>query len=575
MEVTARGGLVLRSLADRPALELTASAPRAGREYSDWYLDSSETRQSDPAKSAYESAVEILQKELTVDEYQAIWLRSQNSMQDVQKAVADALQEYQTKSRGTKVRTWLANCSSRVMYYGSIFDMFSSHHPEYVSLAWGAMKFLFIAVLNHEELLVEISKATTNIADVLPRTELHSILYPTPRMQDAVAAVYAKILEFVVIAIKWYKKGKLMHSLTAIVKPFKLSFKPIVDEIKERSRRVDELANAASKAEIRDLHLRIHGLNSNLVQLTEMVARQQQQQALHSQSLLALHDEYKQVFRKGRIEEIRNTVFIENTDAPDQSLEYCRSMRNRRRQRLPTQLPVLALSKLKSWISDPASSLLLAEGKGVRTSSLDFAADFLDAVLEHDYPVIWALPSMVEDGNVALSVEAILKSLVSQALALNPSAVSDGINPVTVKHFKAATNTKQWLGIFERCISNLPRLFLVIDISLFETATLEEEDGEVEIFRGSDFVEWISEVAERRGNKSLKALIVSWRFTTATGLDSDGLFEEMQIFTDMGRRMNKLMRQPKYRSAFRKRNQKFTDRIRSSVQIADRDPPGG
>lgn len=26
----------------------------------------------------------------------------------------------------------------------AIFDVFAQHHPEYVSLAWGTMKFLFI-----------------------------------------------------------------------------------------------------------------------------------------------------------------------------------------------------------------------------------------------------------------------------------------------------------------------------------------------------------------------------------------------------------------------------------------------
>lgn len=128
------------------------------------------------------------------------------------------------------------------------------------------------AVINHEELLVEISKAVSRIADVLPRTELHSVLYPTQRMQDAVSQLYAKIIEFIMMAVKWYKKGKLAHSFTAITKPFNLGFKPIIEDITERSRRIDELASAASKAELRDLHISIHGLNKTIVQLTEMVA---------------------------------------------------------------------------------------------------------------------------------------------------------------------------------------------------------------------------------------------------------------------------------------------------------------
>lgn len=81
-----------------------------------------------------------------------------------------------------------------------------------------------MSVLAHEELLAEISKAVANLGHVLPRTELHSILYPTTRMREAVALLYAKIIEFVVKAIKWCKKGKLKHALIAITHPFELKF---------------------------------------------------------------------------------------------------------------------------------------------------------------------------------------------------------------------------------------------------------------------------------------------------------------------------------------------------------------
>lgn len=91
-------------------------------------------------------------------------------------------------------------------------------------------------------------------------------------MQDAVSQLYAKIIEFFLMAIKWYYRGRLSHSIRSIVEPFSLGFKPIIDEITEGYRRVDELANAASKAELRDLHVSIRGLNDTVPQLTEMMA---------------------------------------------------------------------------------------------------------------------------------------------------------------------------------------------------------------------------------------------------------------------------------------------------------------
>ncbi|KAI0385719.1 hypothetical protein F5Y04DRAFT_276243 [Hypomontagnella monticulosa] len=537
--------------------------------HSDWW--------DDPAKEAYDSAIKSLQNELTVEE--ATWLRSQNSLIDVKGSVDEALKEYQMRSKATKARDWLSKCSSRFMYYGAIFDTFSQHHPEYVSLAWGAMKFLFIAVLNHEELLVEISKTITRIADVLPRIELHSALYPIQRMQEAVSLVYAKIIEFFIEAIKWYKRGKLAQFITSITKPFSLGFKPIIEEVNKRSRLVEELANAASKAEIRDLHVTINGLERTVDQLKGMITalrqqqlqqfqQQQQQQVLYNQSLLAIHSQYKHQFRENQIYRIRETIFPKGLPATDDSLNYCKSMRDRRRQKKPIQLPTLALSTLKSWVMKPASSLLLAQGQGIKTSSLDFAVDFLDIILERGYHVLWALPSTTEEHNSIPSMTTVLQSLISQALTLNPGIVTEGSNPVTTEHFKSATSIHRWLVLFERCISSFPRLFLVIDINLMELA-VGDMGNDQEFFTLRDFIEQLSDLVNNKFEKGLKIVIISWRFDTVTSLDAKEIFNEARIFTDMGKRMESLMRQPKFRSVSRRRNQRFAEKFRSSIPLAE------
>jgi hypothetical protein len=105
-------------------------------------------------------------------------------------------------------------------------------------------------MLNHEEFLIEISRAIANIANVLPRTKLLYELYPIKDMQHSIANVYAKIIEFVLETLKWYKKSKLQHAISAVIKPYKIGLKGLVDEIAERSRRVDELASTAVKAEL-------------------------------------------------------------------------------------------------------------------------------------------------------------------------------------------------------------------------------------------------------------------------------------------------------------------------------------
>ena len=99
----------------------------------------------DPAKEAYQRAVAIFRSELTEDECKRIWLDDKTSLQDVQCAIMRAQAEYEKRSKKSKARIWLARCSSRIIYYGNVMDVLVQQSPEYVSLVWGAMKFLFMA----------------------------------------------------------------------------------------------------------------------------------------------------------------------------------------------------------------------------------------------------------------------------------------------------------------------------------------------------------------------------------------------------------------------------------------------
>lgn len=46
-----------------------------------------------------------------------------------------------------KARVWLTGLSEKLLHYGNIFDVLIQHHPEYVSLAWGTFKLLFVVSL--------------------------------------------------------------------------------------------------------------------------------------------------------------------------------------------------------------------------------------------------------------------------------------------------------------------------------------------------------------------------------------------------------------------------------------------
>lgn len=65
------------------------------------------------------------------------------TMQDVLESVQEAKYHYQCDRVQSRARMYLSAFSHRVMHYGSVLDVLVQHHPEYTSLAWGAMKAIF------------------------------------------------------------------------------------------------------------------------------------------------------------------------------------------------------------------------------------------------------------------------------------------------------------------------------------------------------------------------------------------------------------------------------------------------
>ncbi|KAL1592712.1 hypothetical protein SLS60_011128 [Paraconiothyrium brasiliense] len=65
------------------------------------------------------------------------------TLQDVVDEVTKARTIYEKKTGDSRLRKNLVSLSQRVAYYGKVLDVMVQHHPEYVSLAWGAMKLVF------------------------------------------------------------------------------------------------------------------------------------------------------------------------------------------------------------------------------------------------------------------------------------------------------------------------------------------------------------------------------------------------------------------------------------------------
>ena len=104
----------------------------------------------DPAREAYNQAIKLFSEKLTSDECGRVWLSEKVDIHQVQEAVLDAKKAYDARSQSCRARKWLSKLSSRILFYSSVLDVMAQHHPEYVALAWGAIKFFLIVSLGGE-----------------------------------------------------------------------------------------------------------------------------------------------------------------------------------------------------------------------------------------------------------------------------------------------------------------------------------------------------------------------------------------------------------------------------------------
>lgn len=77
----------------------------------------------DPVQEAYTEAVQYFKSVLTQDECKKVWIDSVTGIEDIQQAVLQAKNAYESSPK-SQARVWLSKLSSRVNYYGPIIGQF-------------------------------------------------------------------------------------------------------------------------------------------------------------------------------------------------------------------------------------------------------------------------------------------------------------------------------------------------------------------------------------------------------------------------------------------------------------------
>ncbi|CAN9147071.1 unnamed protein product [Alternaria alternata] len=467
---------------------------------SQWYLNAQASSSANPAEDAFKEALAIFQLDpRTCARFDRV--QQLQSLNDLEIILNDARSKYEQQQEGKKVAKWLSQFSSRICHYGQIFDVLVQHHPEYVSLAWGAMKFLFILVENHGKQLRVLSKGLSQIADVLPRVEFANALYPTSRMQQAVSEIYSKIIRFFLRAERWFQQGKMRHAWEALSRPTELYYSDLVQDVSECTKAIEVLANTGAQAEQRDMHLEIQQLGK---QVQEMRGLLISYQSIQTSANLDTNQRLTDL----QLNQIMDFLSGANALDPLKALQYraFMSARTRRRQtRADAGAQFWSYPKFAAWESASSPTTIMVKGEyTTRLQVQSFAVDVINNLRNRTVPTLWALKSVPTHGAAAASAIDIIKGLICQALQLNFSQHTERSLALSCAQFRAADSIEQWFDLLARTIASFSQLYIIVDLEAVGGSYLDD-------------ISWLSQLAamfQRHASgkwiSRLKILLVSY-----------------------------------------------------------------
>lgn len=307
--------------------------------------------------------------------------------------------------------------------------------------------------LNHEELSIKVAQAFAEIGSVLPELDfIARDLYPVQRIKETLAHTYAYIIEFCILATKWYDdvsrstRRKMWH---AFANPWPLKFEGIKISIDTCFKRLREQSSLAHQAETRVIHAKVSQVTEILMN-SALAGQLSPNTPPTARTAVPLTPE--QMF-----------IYLENIPLnPAETLVSGVMMRDRRRARGRALFEAIWTSpKLQQWVSSPDPELLHVEGSHIRKeASLDFALDIVEIVKASKIPIVWYLGEGAEGQQV--SATDILRSLVRQLIEQAVDAVSKA-ESVREEAFRRSKSAEDWLRILVAVAASLRQLVVIVD----------------------------------------------------------------------------------------------------------------
>ena len=153
-----------------------------------------------------------------------------------------------------------------------------------------------------------------------------------------------------------------------------------------------------------------------------------------------------------------------------ESLQFCRSLRNRRRERV--RLPLPDVEKLALWASERTNAVLVIDTDVSMTAKL-FMVDLVDLIINNGMPIVWAM-RYADYWDQRISITDILHMLILQAMQVAVDRLFDSPFPVTVEQLREAASLGDRVAILRRLVSGMNHMFIALDADLLAHATMHE-----------------------------------------------------------------------------------------------------
>ncbi|KAI1802976.1 hypothetical protein F4811DRAFT_527153 [Daldinia bambusicola] len=517
--------------------------------FSSWYTTSSGAENL--AQDAFKEALDAFSTELSADESKKEWIVNANhsNLESVRQAVIDARNQYEKDRGNSKVRKILVRLSETIQHYGSIIDVLVSSHPEYAALGWGAMKFLFVAVTNHEKLVFKLSTGLNEIASILSHAEFIMRLYPVPHIKHVAVAMYAHVLRFLLRALKWYQESPIKRAIHTITRPAELYLNDICDTITALSQNMFQLAANCSYAELRDMRMvmeensrehkqSIDQLNSKFEELRALITKWQSIGA-------AAKIQTRQRLSPGQLSQFLGTLTSTPLLDPVEMLKLLLVSSNGYLQRALHRRPAFWLNKkIQDWNSSRLSSLVMVKGPSqVRLHIQNFCVRSIAMLREAEIPVIWVLKGNSRNGTTAIDdVSAIdlLRCLISQVITLNKRIHTDEDLSARLATYRAARTEDDWVNVLASFLEGIPLLYIFVDVEVLS----QHQDG-LSTFWPSRLLKMFDDLSARNINTIVRIILMGCN----TSLFNEGEGYQKSLVTVSGTRQARVpMRTPRQRA---------------------------